>query len=445
MPWATALRTSCKSARMDSAEDVRIEPDLTASALEDHRLALRLRNVPDGSFERGEERARGDQAHLLGRVAHLTQLRVQLSKPAEKPCSSPLSTVWSSCASEWVFAAATAPPGRRPSRARGAPSCSTRRPDQVLGVLDRAPVSTQRTELDGRLRAIASSSPSFSATLALTVRNASSGAERPCGTATSAACGEARARPGHRSRRGASAERRRDRAAPSRQIHGMGRERLLYRVRQVRYLALLDTRAAPLSVCATGGGAALGARRLFSSSRDPGRAALRARLPRSGSTCTDRRAMLLRVVSSGVPAAAAHSTASRAARLSAGSDSCSPRSLRHLRDVADGHVDLLDRGGLLLGRQLDLAGGLVVLATQLAICLRAAERRRTACAPASTAFDPLSVAMTVVLTAARTSSISARDLLGRTAVRGRRACGSRRPRPRSACRRRPRRRPRWWR
>ena len=42
-------------------------------------------------------------------------------------------------------------------------------------------------------------------------------------------------------------------------------------------------------------------------------------------------------------------------------------------------------------------------------------RRRTGAAPASTAFEPLSVAITVVLTAARTSSMSVADLLGRAA------------------------------
>ena len=69
-----------------------------------------------------------------------------------------------------------------------------------------------------------------------------------------------------------------------------------------------------------------------------------------------------------------------------------------------------------LVRQLDLARRLGGGARPApAICLNDAATSRELLAPASTAFEPVSVAITVVLTALRTSSISAADLLGRPA------------------------------
>ena len=123
--------------------------------------------------------------------------------------------------------------------------------------------------------------------------------------------------------------------------------------------------------------------------------------------------------SAAAPAAADRATASPAATRSAASAPSWPRSRAvACDDVGDRDVDLLDRGRLLLGRQLDLARGVLGgRATSAAICLNDAATSANCRGPASTALEPVSVAITVVLTAPRTSSISARISLVEPATR----------------------------
>ena len=88
-----------------------------------------------------------------------------------------------------------------------------------------------------------------------------------------------------------------------------------------------------------------------------------------------------------------------------------------LGDVGHRDVHLLDRGGLLLGADSSIsrAASVVVPTRPRDLLERRPPPRRTAARPRPRPWSRLSVAMTVVLTAARTSSISAADLLGRAA------------------------------
>ena len=61
---------------LHDADDMRVEADVAALALEDDLLAQRLRRIARGALEGREQRARRDEAKLLGGGAHLAQLAI---------------------------------------------------------------------------------------------------------------------------------------------------------------------------------------------------------------------------------------------------------------------------------------------------------------------------------------------------------------------------------